>query len=190
MAMKAKEIVPIIEPKAVWVGNPKAPVSLVQFGDYESDECLQAHEVVKQLLVRFDGKLRFNFRHFPLTQIHQRAHKAAEASVAAAQEGKFWEMHDMLFRYRRNLGMISLKGYARESGVMDKNFLPKLMDSLYGLTVRNDLLEGVEKGVRDVPAFFINGELFSGKPNMINLTKAIEGALKKTKTKSATKQRA
>jgi Protein-disulfide isomerase len=79
--------------------------------------------------------------------------KAAEAAVAAAQEGKFWEMHDLLFHNQRHLGAVSLKQYAREAGVMDKNFLPKLVDSAYGWTVRADLLEGLEHGVRDVPAF-------------------------------------
>ena len=185
MAMKQKETVEIIEPKNVWTGDAKAPLSLVMFGDYESDECLKAHDVVKQLLVEFEGKLRFNYRHFPLTQIHQRAHKAAEAAVAASQEGKFWEMHDLLFRYHRTLGTISLKEYARDAGVTDKNLLPKLVDSVYGWTVRNDLLEGLDKGVKDVPTFFINGELFTEKPTFQNLSKALEAAQKPKRKKAA-----
>ena len=191
MAMNNKsKLVEIIPPKDIWQGETSAPVSLVQFGDYESDACAKAHEVIKKLLDTYGKKLKFNYRHFPLTQIHQRAQKAAEAAVAAAQEGKFWEMHDKLFHNRRNLGSVSLKEYARESGVVDKNFLPKLVDSVYGWTVRNDLLEGLDKGVRDVPAFFINGELYSGKPTFDGLSKAVEEALKSGKRKSAVKQRA
>jgi protein-disulfide isomerase len=146
--------------------------------------------VVKKILEVYDGRVKFNFRHFPLTQVHQRAQKAAEASVGAAQEGKFWEMHNLLFAHRTQLGSISLREYAREAGATDKNFLPKLVDSLYGWTVRNDLLEGLDKGIRDIPAFFINNELYTGKVTMPGLSKAIDDALASCKKKPTVKQRA
>jgi protein-disulfide isomerase len=183
MAQK-KELLEIISPKDIWVGSPNALVELVEYGDYESEACAKVHEVVKRLMGDYEGKLRFNFRHFPLTRIHQHAHKAAEASVAAAQEGKFWEMHDMLFRHRRNLGSISLKSYALEIGIKDRNFLPKLSDSVFGWTVRADLLEGLAKGVRDVPVFFINGELYEGKADYAGMSKAIDSQIRKKKRKS------
>ena len=88
--------------------------------------CAKANEVVKKLIKQFEGDLKFNFRHFPLTQIHQRSQKAAEAAVGAAQEGKFWEMHNMLFENRKNLGTISLKMYSREAGISNKKFLELL----------------------------------------------------------------
>ncbi len=185
MAKKDNKNLEIIAPKNIFVGEPGAPVTITEFGDYESDECARAHKVVKKLLEMYEGKIRFNFRHFPLTQVHQRAHKAAEAAVAAAQEGKFSEMHDLLFQHQNRLGTISLKEYAREAGVIDKNFLPRLMDSAYGWTVRNDLLEGLGKGVRDVPTFFINDEMFTGKPTLEALSKAITTALKQSKRKKA-----
>src|ERR1700753_693637 len=109
MAMKAKEIIEIVPTKEIFVGDIKAPVTLMEFGDYESEACAKANEVVKQLLSTYEGKIRFNFRHFPMTRIHQRALKAAEAAVATAQDGKFWEMHDILFANRHNLGTTSLK---------------------------------------------------------------------------------
>ncbi len=183
MAIKDNKNKEIIEPRNVWVGKPDAPVSLVQYGDYQSEACAKAHKVVKKLLELHEGKLRFSYRHFPLTQIHQHAHKAAEASVAAAQEGKFWEMHDLLFCNQRRLGAVSLKEYAREAGVTDKNILPKLVDSAYGWTVRADLLDGLDNGVRDVPTFFINDELYTGKPTLDALSKAIEEAGKQGKRK-------
>lgn len=186
MAMK-KATVEIIPPKSVMVGNPTASVTLTEFGDYESEACSKVHEVVKKLLDKFEGKIRFNFRHFPLTQVNQRSMKAAEAAVAAAQEGKFWEMHNMLFAQRKNLGLTSLKVHSREAGVTNKKFLEELMNSTYGWHVRNDLLEGLDMGVRDVPTFFINGELFMGKPTFDNLEKAIESAVKSA---GRTKQRA
>ena len=184
--MKAKELPEIIPTKNVFVGDPKAPVTLVEYGDYESEACAKVNEVVGKLLEQFDGKLRFNFRHFPLTKIHQHAMKAAEASLGAAQEGKFWEMHNTLFAHRRRLGAISLREYAKDVGVVDKKFLDHLVNSTYGWQVRSDLLEGLNKGVRDVPAFFINGVLFTGKPTFENLRKGIEDALKlKQKKKRA-----
>jgi protein-disulfide isomerase len=189
MAFK-KEIVEIIEPKNVFVGKVDAPVTLVEFGEYENENCAKANEVVKKLLEEYDGKIRFNFRHFPLTQVHQRSMKAGEAAVAASQEGKFWEMHNVLFDNRRNLGTTSLKIYSKEAGVVNKRFLDELVNSTYGWHVRNDLLEGLGKGIRDVPAFFINDELFTGKPTYENLRKGIDLALKKAKRKKPSKQRA
>jgi protein-disulfide isomerase len=171
--MAIKQQIEIISPKEFWVGDKNATVSLVEFGDYESEACAKANEVVKKLLVEFEGKLKFNFRHFPLTKIHQRSQKAAEASVAAGQEGKFWEMHNTLFAHRKQLGTISLKIYAKEVGVANKRLLTELVDSVYGWSVKNDLMEGLGIGVRDVPTFFINGELFEGKPTFEGMKRAI-----------------
>ena len=182
--MKAKETIEIIPTKDVFVGDPKAPVTLMEYGDYESEACAKVNEVVDRLLKEFPGKVRFNFRHFPLTKIHQHAMKAAEASLGAAQEGKFWEMHSMLFEHRRRLGAISLREYAKDVGVVNKKFLDNLVNSTYGWQVRSDLLEGLNKGVRDVPAFFINGVLFEGKPTFDNLRKGIEAALKQKKKRA------
>lgn len=179
--MAIKQTIEIIAPKEFWVGDKNASISLVEFGDYESEACAKANEAVKKLLVEFEGKLKFNFRHFPLTKIHQRSQKAAEASVAAAQEGKFWEMHNALFAHRRQLGTVSLKIYAKEVGVENKRLLTELVDSVYGWSVKNDLMEGLERGVRDVPTFFINGELYEGKPTFEGLKKAIAEVVKMQK---------
>jgi protein-disulfide isomerase len=172
-----KEILPIIEPRDIIVGDPSAPVTIMEFGDYESEACVQANEVVKEVLEKFEGRVNFVFRHFPLTKIHQRAHKAAEAAIAAGQEGKFWEMHQALLANRRNLGLISLKGYAREAGVVNKRFLDDLMNGTYGWQVQGDLQDGLKMGVRDVPSFFINGQKFEGVPNTRNFKAAITDLL-------------
>jgi protein-disulfide isomerase len=190
MAMKPKEIIEIIPTKQIFVGDPKALVTLMEYGDYESEACAKANEVVKQLLEDFKGKIRFNFRHFPLTKIHQRSLKAAEASVAAAQEGKFWEMHNILFANRKTLGTTSLKLHSLEAGITSKKFLDDLVNATYGWQVQGDLKEGIDKGIKDVPAFFINGEPLNAKPTYENLSKAINSALRQLKRKLATKQRA
>jgi predicted DsbA family dithiol-disulfide isomerase len=82
-------------------------------------------------------------------------------------------MHDLIFRNRRNLGSISLRDYAIEAGVSDKNFLPKLTDSVFGWTVRNDLMEGLARGIRNVPAIYINDRMLEGKVTVENITKQI-----------------
>ncbi len=189
MAFK-KEIIEIIEPKDIFVGNADAAVTLMEFGEYENEDCAKANEVVKQLLEEYEGKIRFNFRHFPLTRIHQRSMKAGEAAVAAAQEGKFWEMHNVLFNNRRNLGTTSLKLHSKEAGVNNKKFLDDLVNGVFGWQVQDDLKEGIDRGVKDLPAFFINDEPFTGKPTFANLSAAIDAALKKSKKKSVAKQRA
>ena len=185
MAFK-KEVVDIIEPKDVFVGNPKAEVTLEEFGEYESEICAKANEVVKELLEKYDGKIRFNFRHFPLTKIHQRSLKAGEAAVATAQEGKFWEMHNILFANRRNLGTTSLKLHSKEAGVKNKRFLDDLVNATYGWQVQGDLKEGIDRGVKDVPTFFVNGTLVPGNPSFEELSKVIETALKKVSKKETT----
>ena len=172
-----KEVVPVIPPKDMVVGDPSAPVTLVEFGDYESTECAQANEAVKQVLEKYDGKVKFIFRHFPLTMIHQKAHKAAEAAIGAGQEGKFWPMHQLLFDNRRNLGSISLKSYAREAGVTNKRFLDELIGGNWGWNVQDDLREGLERGVRTIPTFFINDERLEGEATAKRLGAAIEEAL-------------
>ncbi len=189
MAFKKDDVI-IIEPKEMFVGKMDAPVTLMEFGEYENEECARANEVVKQLLEEYEGKIRFQFRHFPLTMIHQRSLKASESAVAAGQEGKFWEMHNVLFQNRRNLGTTSLKLHSKEAGVKNKKFLDELVNGVYGWQVQDDLKEGINRGVKSLPAFFINDELFTGKPTFANLSAAIDSALKKSKRKSTAKQRA
>lgn len=188
MAFK-KEIEEIIEPKDIFVGDKNAPVTLMEFGEYENEDCAKANEIVKQLLEEYEGKIRLNFRHFPLTLVHQRSMKAAEAAVAAGQEGKFWEMHNILFGNRRSLGTTSLKLHSKEAGVKNKKFLDDLVNGVFGWQVQDDLKEGIDRGVKEIPAFFINEERFVGKPTFANLSAAIELALKKTKKKAPAKQK-
>jgi protein-disulfide isomerase len=185
-----KEIEIIIEPREIFVGDEDAPVTLMEFGDYESEACAKANEVVKQLLDKYEGRIRFQFRHFPQTKIHQRSLKASESAVAAAQSGKFWEMHNILFRNRRQLGTVSLKLHSREAGVSNKKFLEDLVNGKYGWQVQDDLKEGIDRGIKEVPAFFINDEPFKGKPNFENLSEAISNALRKAKRKTPEKKRA
>lgn len=189
MAFKKDDVI-IIEPKEVFVGKKDAPVTLMEFGEYESEECAKANEIVKQLLEDYEGKIRFQFRHFPLTLIHQRSLKASESAVAAAQEGKFWEMHNVLFHNRRNLGTTSLKLYSKEAGVKNKKFLDDLVNGMYGWQVQDDIKEGHNRGIKEIPAFFVNDVMVTGKPTYANISAAIDAALKKSKSKAAPAKKA
>lgn len=179
MAIKGKNVVEIIPSKSIYVGKKDAPVTVVMYGDYEDEATAKANEAVKKLIENYPEEVRFTYRHFPQTQVHQKAMKAAEASLAAAQEGKFWEMHNRLFERRRHLGTVSLKEYAREVGVTNKKFLDELVSSKYSWNVREDQMEAWDKGLRSVPALFINGEPLTGTPKYENLKKMVEEQLKR-----------
>jgi protein-disulfide isomerase len=187
MAFKKDDVI-IIEPKEIFVGKKDAPVTLMEFGEYESEECAKVNEVVKQLLEEYEGKIRFQFRHFPLTMIHQRSLKASESAVAAGQEGKFWEMHNVLYANRRNLGTTSLKLHSKEAGVKNKKFLDELVNGVYGWQVQDDIKEGHNRGVKELPAFFINDVPFTLKPTFANLSAALDSAIKKNKSKAGAKK--
>lgn len=171
----------IIEPRTIFLGAADAPVTLVEFADYETESAATVHAWIKEFLFRYEGKVKFSFRHFPLRRFHQKAQKAAEAAVAAAQEGKFWEMHEMLLQNRRNLGTISLKSYAKEIGVTNKRFLDELIIGTYAWSVQDDLDEGLRMGVSQVPTFFINGRKLDGPVTKEALQASLEEAIAQLK---------
>lgn len=186
----SKDKADIVEPRKVVVGDKHAPVTLMMFGDYESEACAQANEVVAKLLERYPDKVKFIFRHYPLLNVHQKALKAAEAAIAAAQEGKFWEMHKEIFANRRQLGVFNLKNYAREVGITNKKFLDELLNGTFGSYVQADLAEGHRLGVTAVPAFFINGKRFPGEPTFKQLSTYIEALPGRNHVKEVTRKAA
>lgn len=168
---KSKEV---FETRDIYTGAPNAPVTLVCYMDYESVACANLNAILNQLLLMHKDKVRINIRHFPMASIHQKAMKAAEAVVAAAQEGLFWEMHNIIFENQKKLGTISLQQYARQIGIKNKKFLDYLMNGNYAWQVRDDLLEGAGKGVKSAPTVFINGKLYGGEITFEGLGKVIE----------------
>lgn len=183
--MALPKIKEIIEPEDVFVGDSRAAVTLKFYVDYESLACLQANEVVREVFGLHPEIIRLNIRHFPLTSKHQKAMKAAEAAVAAAQEGKLWEMHNLLFANRKQLGLISLKKYAKDAGLSNKKFFDELVNGRYGWAVRGDLMDAVEKGIRDVPAILVNDHLFEEEITVENLSRFIQDVIRSEKENEA-----
>ncbi|MBO0911530.1 MAG: thioredoxin domain-containing protein, partial [Acidobacteria bacterium] len=145
-------------------GNPKAPVMIVEFSDYECPYCHQAEPVVKNILARYGDKVSLSYRDFPLTTIHNQAMIAAEASRCAEEQGKFWEYHDQLFTASK-LDKDALVEYARTLKLDDKQFDACLTSEKYKADIEKDEAEGRKAGVNGTPGFFINGiELSGAKP--------------------------
>ena len=138
-------------------GPANAPVTLVEYGDYECPYCGQAHPIVKQLQERLGDKLRFVFRNFPLSTMHPHAEEAAEAAETAAAHGKFWEMHDLLYENQEDLDAEELLAYAATLGLNTSRFTIELAKHTQAARVREDFLSGVRSGVNGTPTFFING---------------------------------
>ncbi len=138
-------------------GNSKAPVTLVEFADYQCPYCVRAVPVVTQMLAKYPDDVKFVFKQFPLTSIHRFAHGAALASLAAGRQGKFWEMHDLLFANSRALDEASLKKYAGDLGLDVARFEKDMKDSEVAKDLEKDVQEAQRVGVSGTPSFFING---------------------------------
>lgn len=176
--MNFKKDVPVISPKDIFIGHPAAGITLTEYGDYECETALHADLIVKEVMQQYPGLVRFNYRHFPLLKVHQKAHKAAEAAIAAGQQGKFAQMHDLLLHNRRNLGTASLAYYARELGINSMNFLDSLITGKFGQYVHTDIATGMKLGVLTAPTFFINGQKIKEKVSVRTLSEGIDAALR------------
>jgi protein-disulfide isomerase len=157
-------------------GPDDAPVTLVEYGDYECPHCGSAHRIVAAVRQRMGPRLRFVFRHFPLAEIHPHAMHAAEAAEAAADQGKFWEMHNALFEIQEALEDSDLIRYARELGLDAARVQLELESGARETRVREQFRSGVRSGVNGTPTFFINGVRYDGPWDPDSLLKALEAA--------------
>ena len=155
-------------------GPADAPVTLVEYGDYECPHCGRAYPIVKQLRQRMGRRLRFVFRNFPLRESHPHAEHAAEAAEAAGGQGKFWEMHDRLFERQFALDDDYLIEYAGDLGLDAARVGRELAAGTYAPRVREDFRSGVTSGVNGTPTFFINGLRYDESWEVEALVSALE----------------
>jgi protein-disulfide isomerase len=166
------------------VGRDDAPVTLVEYGDYECPACGRAHPIVNRVRQHFGEALRFVFRHFPLTEIHPNAESAAESAEFADAHGRFWEMHDALFGNQDRLGPPLLFAVVSALGLPERELERSLREETYAAAVRSHFLGGVRSGVNGTPTFFINGGRHDGPFDFEHLAGAVALALPERKARA------
>ena len=160
------------------LGAEHAPVTVVEYGDFECPNCKQAQSAVKLLLERFAGRVRLVFRNFPLEDVHAHALVAAEAAECAGGQGQFWPMHDLLFADQAHLKPRDLRAHAERLGLELARFTAEMDDRVYLQRVREQLQGGVESGVRSTPTFFVNGRIQDVSFGLRALFDTVEARLK------------
>lgn len=153
-------------------------MSLVEYGDFQCPYCREAYPSVRELLERFGDDLRFVFRHMPMPDLHPAAQRAAEASEAAAAQGRFWDMHDRLFEGRPKLSERDLVAHAEALGLELENFTRELGGGTHRERVLSDLESGVRSGVPSTPRFYVDGVVHQGGSTVPELEWAIGSLLR------------
>lgn len=156
------QLIPAVNSKDNISGNPNAILELVEYGDYECPYCGRAYPIIKEIQRRLDSELKFVFRNFPLSHIHPHAFSAAVATEAAARQGKFWEMHDIIFEHQKTLGPGNIFVYAASIGLDIDRFKNDISQSDLTAKVEDDFESGVRSGDNGTPSFFVNGRKFNG----------------------------
>jgi protein-disulfide isomerase len=172
----AELVLPVSEERDHIQGPSDAPVTLVEYGDYECPYCGAAYPIVKEVQARMADRLRFVFRNFPITTSHPHAEHAAEAAEAAAAQGRFWEMHDHLYEHQRHLEDPDLHEYAKRLGLDVETFDKEFAEHVHADRVREDFMSGVRSGVNGTPTFYINGKRHDDPYELESLLTAIDRA--------------
>ena len=157
-------------------GHDDAPVTLVEYGDFECPSCGAAYPSVEEVRKEMGPRMRFVFRHFPLTQMHPHAMHAAEAAEAAGAQGKFWQMHGMLFEHQNALKDADLVRYAKALHLDVERFNRELASEAHVGRIREHVTSGIRSGVNGTPTFFINGKRYDGSWDAADLLAAVEAA--------------
>ena len=167
-------------------GPANAPITIVEFSDFQCPFCSRVNPTLAQVREKYGDKVRIVFRQFPLS-FHQQAQKAAEASLCAGDQGKFWELHDAMFADQQALGVDQLKTKAAGLGVNAEQFNQCLDSGKHAATVQADLKDGSAAGVSGTPAMFINGRFLSGAQPLNEITKVIDDELARKSADSSSK---
>jgi protein-disulfide isomerase len=160
-------------------GSEHAPVVLIEYGDFECPGCKVAVQTPKLLLERFPNRIRFIFRHFPVQDAHPHALLAAEAAEAAAAQGKFWAMHDLLYANQMHLKERDLHRHAEKAGLDIARYAAEMDDHIYLQKVREQMDGGRRSHLRATPTFFLNGVVHDASFGMQGLHDAVAGAVRR-----------
>src|SRR3984893_4784253 len=155
-------------------GPEDAPNTLVEYGDYECPDCGRLYVILRDLQKEIPSQLRILFRHYPLSGVHHHAQQAAEAAEAAGAQGKFWEMHTLLFERQQALATKDLIRYAEELALDVARFRQELKNETYRERVRADFLAGVQNGVYGTPGLFLNGVRYDREWDKQSLRRALQ----------------
>jgi protein-disulfide isomerase len=158
-------------------GPADAPVTILEYGDYECPYCRGAFRDVRRLVDEHPEEIRFVFRNFPIPQLHPHAEQAAEAAEAAAAQGRFWEMHDLLLQPYSHLDTESLVSYAEVIGLDIGRFRQAVTGQAHAAKIQADIAEGVRNGVNATPKFYVNGRRVDGKVPLEHLVELVETAV-------------
>jgi Na+/H+ antiporter NhaA len=179
-----------VDPERDHIRGPEnAPVTLVEYGDYECPYCGQAEMVVRNLLDSFGDELRYVWRHLPLNDVHPNAQTAAEAAEAAGAQGQFWNMHERLIEHQNELTPHDLRRYAQELELDVNRFWDDLREREYAPRVAEDVASADASGVAGTPSFFINGTRQQGAYDVDSLTRAVRGARTRARARQKEKER-
>jgi protein-disulfide isomerase len=170
-----------------FVGPTDAPVTIIEFSDFQCPYCRRVQPILKQVLKDYQGTVKLVFRDFPLRNIHPQAQKAAEAAQCAAEQQQFWPYHDKLFATPQ-LEEQALKQYAQELGLDMQRFEPCISSGKYAQEVERDLQDGINAGVSATPSFFINGQPLSGAAPYERFKELVDSALEQAKSAKRTNQ--
>ena len=162
-------------------GNPKAPVVIVEFSDFQCPYCRSVQPTLKNLLAKYEGRVSLSYRDLPLRDIHPQAQMAAEASRCAGEQGKFWEYHDLLFENPNKLNREGLVEQVRSLKLDEKQFDSCLSSGKYKAQVEQDRQLGLRAGLTGTPGFFINGNMLSGNLPQDSFEKVIQSELADSK---------
>ncbi len=194
-SLRAKnDIVVMLSPPRVEVaadpgrlrGNPNAPVTIIEFSDFQCPFCKKAEETMKDLLTKYNGQVKLSYRDFPMRTIHSHAQLAAEGGRCAEEQGKFWEYHDALFADQSKLDEAGLEATAQKLGLDEKSFQTCLSSGKYKAAIEQDVEAGTKAGVTGTPGFFINGEFVNGAQSDTDFIKVIDRELSVANSRSAT----
>lgn len=172
---QTQQLTPAVSPDDHVQGPANATVTVVEYGDYECPYCGEVVPSIKQIQQQMGDRMRFVFRNFPLSQ-HPYAEVAAEAAEAAAAQGKFWQMHDLLYQNQRALEPQHLLEYAQQIGLNIDEFSQALRGHADRQRVQRDLQSGMESGVQGTPTFFINGVQYQGPLDEQAIAQAVQAA--------------